>query len=364
MKLSTEPDAENYCFGVRFAEESNAILMAEVLEVESWGYLVKPIGDGWEQNSMDRIEVYRKNLQSNLEAQPGDVLRIEFDGLIQETYPRRIPNPYSITIAEQGTAESVTMVPTSSALTGVFDCYLFLDINGEKYRYERQETLPGGIQAGEKICTVYEDSGVGDRYDYTVFSVKSVTDGSSVLVHSKEMDEMWLYCYSPAKACAPDALQQAKDSGYLVMENSYGTCGQEQWTAFLQKTQRGEPANITIASYYTLDPATCSREYYEACREDYPWLDILELRFDGAVYTILSEDGTSRKYEYLMCYTEPSRLDPTESIIRFVLTHDDKVTWEELFHGLISSYYGAYIDHYTVYTEKAVHSGSVFLPAD
>ena len=39
------------------------------------------------------------------------------------------------------------------------------------------------------------------------------------------------------------------------------------------------------------------------------------------------------------------------SYIRYVLTNDDKVTWQELMHGMLSSQLGDYIDHQSVCTD-------------
>jgi len=41
-----------------------------------------------------------------------------------------------------------------------------------------------------------------------------------------------------------------------------------------------------------------------------------------------------------------------QTAIRYILTHDNKVTWKELFGGLTSSQLGVYIDHYSIYTER------------
>ena len=40
-----------------------------------------------------------------------------------------------------------------------------------------------------------------------------------------------------------------------------------------------------------------------------------------------------------------------DSFLRYVLTNDESVTWEEIFSGMVSSQFGAYIDHYSVYTD-------------
>ena len=43
--------------------------------------------------------------------------------------------------------------------------------------------------------------------------------------------------------------------------------------------------------------------------------------------------------------------DAPKTVIRYVLTHDNNVTWDDLWQGMISSQFGAYIDHHTIYRE-------------
>lgn len=240
----------------------------------------------------------------------------------------------------------IEMVPTDSRNTGIFDHYLYLTFDGEKYRYERQETMPVGIQAGVQFDTVYEDDGLGSRYSYRVYPVVNCTDNSMVLVHSEDMDMMWLYRYSPAKAVDPEALQRAKDAGFVVLEDGDPTHGQELWQTFYEASQQGTPASVTVAHYYTLDPERCTEQYYEAYKEDYPRLYLYELSFDGETYRVQTDD-MDREYEYLMRYSE-TLTGKTE----YVLTHDNRVTWEQLFQSVASSQFGAYIDHCTVYSES------------
>lgn len=252
-------------------------------------------------------------------------------------------------------AAPVVMVPTDSALDGIFDRYLYLTIDGEKYRFERQETMPDGIQAGPEVATVYEDTGLGDSYSYTVFSVEGCTDDSMMLVHSGDMDMMWLYKYSPSKAADENALQNAKDAGYVVMEDGDVTRGRETWLDFYEKTRQGTSASVKLAYYYTLDPERCSKQFYEAYKEDYPRLFLQALTYDGESYTLRwNEYGTEcvRSYEYLMRYSDAGYGPADNDNIQYVLTHDNTVTWGQILNGLFSSQSGAYIDHYTVYTDK------------
>ena len=65
------------------------------------------------------------------------------------------------------------------------------------------------------------------------------------------------------------------------------------------------------------------------------------------------EEEIVREYSYLMKYEGPpeSPYAVYKSYIRYVLTDDDTVTWQELMNGLVSSQLGEYIAHQSVCTE-------------
>ena len=349
--LKEEVTFDDWIIAPAAIQRENPVLRARVLEIQGGYFLVEPV-DG--DSPYDRIQVAMKNMEPSPEPRVGDILEIEYDGMLQEVYPPILNGVYRIRVTEQ--SSPIVMVPTESKYEGIFGEYLYLSLEGTKYRYERQDTMPGGIQAGPMIAAVQEDSGVGEVYEYHVFQVEGCADNSRMLVYSVEMDEMWLYVYSPAKACAPDALEEAKASGWVVMEDGAVTCGQDIWAAFYESTLLGKPASVTVCRYAALDPDTCSEQYYEVYREDYPSLSIHELTYNGDLYMLQdSSGGEVRYYEYLMRYTEadrpPEYTRQTGATIRYVLTNDDTVSWGDLWNGMFSSQAGAYIDHYTVYTE-------------
>ena len=55
------------------------------------------------------------------------------------------------------------------------------------------------------------------------------------------------------------------------------------------------------------------------------------------------------RYDTTDFYSMSSKLP--EERYDYVLTHDNKVTLEQLFNGLVSSQMDAYIDHYSIYSE-------------
>lgn len=356
MKLSLEPDALIYCFGVRFAEQEDSVLQAKILEIHDGYFLVQPVEGSWELSSADRIEVPMQNMSPSPEPQAGDIIEIRYNGEIMETYPAKIGEVYSIRVIGEDDGK-VTMVPTSANMSGLFDSYLYLTIDGATYRYERQTTDTESVEAGELIDTLYENTGF-ETYSYDVYSVAGCDDLSMVLAVNTQHGG-GVYRYSPSKRCDDSALQEAKVAGYVVMEDGDVTSGQESWLNFYETTRQGKGASITVAHYHTLDPDGCTAQYYEAYKEDYPCLFLLDLTYDGEKYTLSwNEYGTQyvRTYEYLMRYVTNNYSVTSsalpENTLRYVLTHDNKVTWEDLINGLYSSQSGAYIDHYSIYTDR------------
>lgn len=153
------------------------------------------------------------------------------------------------------------------------------------------------------------------------------------------------------------SLEQAKEDGCVTHENGDVTQGKELFEAFFNNTTSGKKDNVRLAFYYTLDdPSRYDPDYYESVKDDYPLLYILDLSFDGESYTLRHfEDGEEiiRNYVYLMKYEgeAESASASYKSYVRYVLTNDDAVTWQELMHGMFSSQFGDYIDHESVCTD-------------
>ena len=153
------------------------------------------------------------------------------------------------------------------------------------------------------------------------------------------------------------SLEQAKADGCVVHEDGDVTSGQTVWDAFAEAVSAGTAASVRLGFYYTLgDPSRYDPEYYESIKDDYPVLYIEDLTYDGTAYTIrwFEKDGEIVKaYRYLMRYEgEPeSPYASYDSHVRYVLTNDDSVTWEDIVWGMVSSRFGDYIDHHQVYVD-------------
>ena len=72
-------------------------LDATVIEVSGEsGILVEPAEDAWERSSADRIRVSMPDGTGADRFSPGDRVRIEYDGMLAETYPAQIARTYSV----------------------------------------------------------------------------------------------------------------------------------------------------------------------------------------------------------------------------------------------------------------------------
>lgn len=144
------------------------------------------------------------------------------------------------------------------------------------------------------------------------------------------------------------SINDAKRDGYVVHEEGNITYGNEVWELFLAKVNKKETATVRIANIYTA--------HLSSNKEPQQVFYVDELSYDGREYTISSigdSDRTSKNYKYLMKYIEEpeSQSARHDSCIMYVLTNDNKVTWDDIWQGMISSQSDAGIDHWTVYTD-------------
>ena len=84
---------------------STSTMYAKLLEFHDGYYTVEPVEGSWELSSASKIEVPMKNMVPSPEPQMGDILEIEYDGQLAETYPARISKVYGIRIAEEKVPE-------------------------------------------------------------------------------------------------------------------------------------------------------------------------------------------------------------------------------------------------------------------
>ena len=246
------------------------------------------------------------------------------------------------------------MLPTSAKLTGAFDSYLYLPQEDENYRYERSDININTVTRDKQIHS-FTEKAVPTNVDWKIYALKEYPDLSAVLAIAGK-DYQYVYLYSPAKRSEPDALEKVIEAGYVVHMDGDVTNGQYTWASFPDKVEKGNAASVRLAKYYTLNRESCSEEYYEANKEDYPVLYLFDLYFDGKVYTLEWKEGNkeyARKYRYLMHYTgeSPTANAAYDTYSEYVLVNDQKVSWEDIQRGMFSSQLGDYIAHDTVYVD-------------
>lgn len=153
------------------------------------------------------------------------------------------------------------------------------------------------------------------------------------------------------------SLEDAKCDGYVIIEDGDVKSGEENWQSFVDLTVEKTPCKIRVVHYYTLgEPSHYEPEYYESIKDEYPKMYILELDYDGERFRVSHfEDDKlyQSEFKYLMKYEgEAETLSATyKAYVRYVLVNDDKVTWNDIMHGMLSSRTGDYIPHHVIYTD-------------
>ena len=150
---------------VRISEESipdSVTFEAEILEIHEGYFLVEPVVGSWELNSADKIEIPMKNMSPSPEPVVGDILKIEYDGQLQETYPAKISNPYSISVVEE--TETWALIPMV-----MVNGTLYLDTGYESTIEARCGVMDGEITSqvhGSQRPTIDNQSNFGSGYGY------------------------------------------------------------------------------------------------------------------------------------------------------------------------------------------------------
>lgn len=249
------------------------------------------------------------------------------------------------------------MVPTTANITGAFDGYLYVPIDGANYRYERIFDDPSSVTCGKLMYTFTEEADPDD-VEWRVYAVDDYPDRSVLLAEAGD-DYVHLYRYSPSKAVDPAMLGQAKDKGKIVVEDGNVSTGADRWDRFYSSTQDGESYFVEIAHYLTLENGNYDAKYYEVYKEDYPYMTEFDLAYDGTKYILhWREQGTPyvREYKYLRMFedtlpTTQSSKEP-QKVTRYVLTNNNTASWEELVNSLASSRLEDHIDYFPIYSVK------------
>ena len=132
--------------------------------------------------------------------------------------------------------------------------------------------------------------------------------------------------------------EQAMIDGCLVTRDGEVSENLAVLKDFVETTSRGEPAFIRIVNWYYGEESHYTAE---------------DLTFDGSQYILeWIEDSRrqSRSYRYLKHFSgEKERENMAyDAYEHYVLVNDNSVSWQQIWESLISSQFGAAIDHWTI----------------
>ena len=175
------------------------MLLAKVVDSHDGYFLVEPVEGSSELSSASRIEVPMKNMEPSPEPQVGDILEIEYNGQLQETYPARINNPYSIKIAESIRRLSLNDVIILSQkgydLTWAdFDQFKYIETGFGLYirRYEINDLFHFSIGgAGPNSKPMYMHLGVNGEDPDAYIDIRDGGVTEFISEHNSDSSEAW-----------------------------------------------------------------------------------------------------------------------------------------------------------------------------
>ena len=146
--------------------------------------------------------------------------------------------------------------------------------------------------------------------------------------------------------------EQAMIDGCLVTRDGEVSENLAVLKEFVETTSRGEPAFIRIVNWYYGEESHYTAE---------------DLTFDGSQYILeWIEDGRrqSRSYRYLKHFSgEKERENMAyDAYEHYVLVNDNSVSWQQIWESLISSQFGAAIDHWTICSDYLYYTKHPDLP--
>ena len=146
--------------------------------------------------------------------------------------------------------------------------------------------------------------------------------------------------------------EQAMIDGCLVTRDGEVSENLAVLKDFVETTSRGEPAFIRIVNWYYGEESHYTAE---------------DLTFDGSQYILeWIEDSRrqSRSYRYLKHFSgEKERENMAyDAYEHYVLVNDNSVSWQQIWESLISSQFGAAIDHWTICSDYLYYTKHPDLP--
>ena len=209
--------------------------------------------------------------------------------------------------------------------------------NGMFIQWDGIGILPeGNYLIGQEFCT---DADPTKGHRFTVYASFEITGDSGGIKPLESLPELY-------------SGEQAMIDGCLVTRDGEVSENLDVLMDFVETTSRGEPGFIRIVNWYYGEES-----YYTA--ED--------LTFDGSKYILeWIEDGRrqSRSYRYLKHFSgEKERENMAyDAYEHYVLVNDNSISWQQIWEGLISSQYGAAIDHWTICSDYIYYTKHPDLP--
>lgn len=209
--------------------------------------------------------------------------------------------------------------------------------NGMYIEWDGIGTLPQGqYLIGQEFCTT---ANLSEGQRFTVYASFEINEGSGRIKTLEELPEVY-------------SAEQAMIDGCLVSRDGEATDNIEAFREFVERCNRGEAGFFRIVDWYYGE----NSHYFAS-----------DINYDGRKYTISwLEDGRrqSADYLYLKHFTGEKERDNIayDAYEHYVLVNDNDVTWLDIWDGLISSQYGAAIDHMTIFSDYIYYPKEPQLP--
>lgn len=209
--------------------------------------------------------------------------------------------------------------------------------NGMFIQWDGIGSLPEGqYLIGQEFCT---DADLTKGQRFTVYASFEITRESGDIKPLDALPELY-------------SGEQAMIDGCLVTRDGEVSENLAVLNDFVETTSKGEPGFIRIVNWYYGEESHYTAE---------------DLTFDGSQYILeWIEDGRrqSRSYRYLKHFSgEKERENMAyDAYEHYVLVNDNSVTWQQIWEGLISSQYGASIDHWTICSDYIYYTKRPDLP--
>lgn len=225
-------------------EGVKSVFQAVIIEFKMDHVLVEPLEGEWERQSSDRISFSSKNLK-RINAAPGSVVEITYNGLIRETYPASIDAeswrltdkrvPYTGDWLDKETAEKYdNNIFSDVRITAIYsDCFFARTITPMLYEIKLNGQLSTDWCVGDRVVVTYENTYYDEEnqrveVDFLAVEVSKITIDPNEVTFAKPV----IYLYPEQKTEVSVSLDlkgeltctyPAYDQGWQVIAAPDGT---------------------------------------------------------------------------------------------------------------------------------------------